>query len=35
MYILSYIIKNENIRFYYMISSVILYDFRKFYDVMD
>lgn len=35
MYILSYTSKNENIRFYYMISCVILYDFRKFYDVMD
>jgi hypothetical protein len=35
MYILSYITKNENIRFYYTTSYVILYDFRKFYDVME
>jgi hypothetical protein len=35
MYILSYIIKNENIRFYYTILCGILYDFRKFYDVME
>jgi hypothetical protein len=35
MYILSYIIKNESIRFYYVISYVILYDFSKYYDVME
>ena len=35
MYILSYFFKNENIRFYYTISYVILYYFIKFYDVME
>jgi hypothetical protein len=35
MCILSNFFKNENIRFYYMISYVIFYYFIKFYDVME